>query len=177
MTPNAITAIIDGILARETDQYTNHPKDKGGPTKYGITLATLTKWRKAKVTAADVEGLTEIEAREIYETTYIRGPRFDLINDNGLATLLIDWGVMSGPDDAVKGLQRVLNMHGADLKVDGVLGPRTANVANNFGKASELRNYVCDDKIIFHVNDVQDRPSQLVFLEGWVRRTLAFRQN
>ena len=32
--------IIDGIIRREGSTYTNDPADPGGPTKYGITLAT-----------------------------------------------------------------------------------------------------------------------------------------
>lgn len=35
--------LVPFILSWETDKYTNNKKDKGGPTKYGITLAT---WRK-----------------------------------------------------------------------------------------------------------------------------------
>ena len=35
--------LVPFILSWETDRYTNNKKDKGGPTKYGITLAT---WRR-----------------------------------------------------------------------------------------------------------------------------------
>ena len=35
--------LVTFIISWETDKYTNNKKDKGGPTKYGITLAT---WRK-----------------------------------------------------------------------------------------------------------------------------------
>nr|WP_222532573.1 glycosyl hydrolase 108 family protein [Azospirillum sp. 412522] len=43
-------AIIDTILRREGwPRYTDRPSDRGGPTKGGITLATLTNWRKRPV--------------------------------------------------------------------------------------------------------------------------------
>lgn len=174
MTPQMISAIVDSIIRKEGTVYTNHPKDKGGPTKFGITQRTLSNWRKKPVTSADVQDLTEAEAREIYAKNYITGPRFDLINDGQLAGLLIDWGVTSGPDDAVKGLQTVLGQMGAQVKIDGILGPITAGAANAHPHRKELMNHIVAARVIFHVDDVQKRPDQLVFIEGWVRRALSF---
>ena len=37
--------IIDGIIKREGG-YVNNPTDRGGPTKFGITLTTLGVWRE-----------------------------------------------------------------------------------------------------------------------------------
>ncbi len=119
--------------------------------------------------------LKESEARSIYEKAFITDPGFGLINDDGVANLLVDWGVMSGPADAVKGLQTVLNTYGAGLKVDGVLGQHTATFANNFHQASALRNLIVDAKILFHIHDVVAHPEQIKYLTGWVNRTLTFR--
>ncbi len=63
--------IIDAILEREGDTYTNHPKDRGGPTKYGITRATLSAWRGVSVTAKDVKALTEERS-----TRHLRQPLY-----------------------------------------------------------------------------------------------------
>ena len=65
--------IIDGIIKREGG-YVNNPADRGGPTKFGITLKTLKAWRGSPVTAWGVEGLGEDEAREIYESEYLVKP-------------------------------------------------------------------------------------------------------
>lgn len=169
-------AYIDGIINRESPKYTDVKGDRGGPTKFGITIETLSKWRKEKATAKDVENLGEDEARAIYAQEYITGPGFEMINDQGIAGLLIDWGVMSGPEDAIKGLQTVLSHNGAPVKVDGVLGSRTAQAANGFSLGNAmLRNLLVDDKILFHVNDVVSNPTQLKFLNGWIQRSLKFR--
>ena len=70
-------AIIDTILRREGwPRYTNRPSDRGGPTKGGITLATLASWRKRPVTATDVAALDEAEVRAIYRARYIEEPGF-----------------------------------------------------------------------------------------------------
>ena len=45
--------------------YVNVATDKGGPTKFGITLATLAAYRDAHTTAVDVEQMSVAEATAI----------------------------------------------------------------------------------------------------------------
>ena len=63
--------IIETILQREGG-YVDHPADKGGPTNFGITQATLANYREHAVTATDVHSLTRTEAAAIYEAIYVR---------------------------------------------------------------------------------------------------------
>lgn len=37
-----VDEMIDAIIRREGG-YVNHPADRGGPTRYGITMATLSE--------------------------------------------------------------------------------------------------------------------------------------
>ena len=111
--------ILDEVLRREGG-YVDHPHDRGGPTHYGITRATLAGWRKAAVTAEDVQRLTEAEARAIYQRQYVEAPGFDQIVDPRLRALLVDYGVHSGPRRAIMDLQRA-----AGVTVDGTIGPQT----------------------------------------------------
>ena len=71
---NPIDTILDEIIRREGG-YVNHPADRGGPTNFGITAQTLGSWRKLgrPATAAEVQALTETEARAIYRQQYITG--------------------------------------------------------------------------------------------------------
>ena len=73
---NTIEQILDDILRREGG-YVNHPADRGGPTNFGITAQTLGSWRKLgrPATAAEVQALTEPEARAIYrQPCFTRDP-------------------------------------------------------------------------------------------------------
>ncbi len=115
----SIDALIDDILVREGG-FVDHPADRGGPTHYGITQATLSRWRQQPVTVQDVQALTLEEARAIYRHDYIERPGFLRIPDERLRALLVDWGVHSGPQTAIRALQRVLG-----VRLDGVLGPQT----------------------------------------------------
>lgn len=115
--------IIAGVIAREGQEYTNHPADKGGPTRFGITLATLRAYHQNNsLTAQDVMELDEVHAALIYHQKFVVDPGFTQQNVpyEPLRVQLIDFGVNSGPERAVRWLQRVLR-----IDADGVLGPAT----------------------------------------------------
>jgi lysozyme family protein len=63
------TKCINWVLEDEGG-YVDHPKDPGGATNMGITLGTLSIWRKRVVTKMDVRKLTRNEAIEIYDRLY-----------------------------------------------------------------------------------------------------------
>ena len=160
--------IIDAILEREGDTFTNHPKDRGGPTKYGITQATLSAWRGVSVTTKDVKALTEKEARTIYASLYITLPRFDEIGDFRLRELVIDCGVHVGTARATKWLQEA-----AQVKADGHIGPITLRAVNS-GNASVLYKTVLAFRIRHYGRIVTNDPSQSSFAAGWANRTAEF---
>lgn len=123
--------IIDDLIRREGDKYTDHPADKGGPTKYGITQATLQAFRRrqdprAVVNSADVAALSEGVARLIYQRVFIIDPGFDLLDDESLRGFLVDAGVQHSPERVVRWLQAAIG-----VKVDGKLGPVTATKTNS----------------------------------------------
>jgi len=119
-----VKAIVDGILAREGG-YSDHPADRGGATKYGITARTLGAHRHLgrHATRAEVKALNEWEARDIYEQSYVR-PFRNI--PAPLQVLLIDWGVTTSRPTVIKALQVSLQSHGSYAgSIDGVIGPLT----------------------------------------------------
>ena len=164
-----IDAIIDGILAREGGgTYTNAPADRGGPTKYGITLKALGEYRDAPATAADVEALTEAEARAIYRRDYFVRPGFDKVADSALQVLLMDWGVNSGTGTAIKALQRLLGVPN-----DGVLGAQTLLALGGLD-AAKLYRRLAAARVRFIGDLLHNDPSQLVYARGWLNRAADF---
>lgn len=169
--------IINSILVREGSAYTDRPSDRGGPTKYGITLKTL-RHSRPSATAADVQNLTEHEAREIYEQDYIVIPHFDRL-PTVLRPLLVDFGVTSGPGTASRALQTAI---GAER--DGLIGEDTlallakANV--DLVYASVLRQYHAHFVSVVladpHVSAfrVASPDTQLENLRGWLNRAGEF---
>lgn len=129
----SIDSIIDGVLSRESSAYTNDPADRGGPTKYGITQATLARDRGVLVTPEDVQRLTEAEARAIYFRRYVTQPGFGKVAaiDERIGEEVIDAGVLCGQGRAATWLQVALNalnreaLDFPDLTEDGDIGPAT----------------------------------------------------
>lgn len=162
--------IIDGIIRREGSTYTNRKNDRGGPTRFGVTLATLRDYHHDDaVTAEEVEHLTEAEARAIYKTMYVERPGFDRIATDALRAFLVDWGVTSGPRTAIKHLQRLLG-----VAEDGILGPYTVRKANAADQRS-LYVALIDDRDAFVKAIVAHDASQEENLNGWLNRNHSFR--
>ncbi|MGP6911645.1 glycosyl hydrolase 108 family protein, partial [Klebsiella pneumoniae] len=75
--------IIEGILGKEGG-YVDHPSDKGGPTRWGITQTTA----RAHGYTGDMRNLPRETAKQILLSDYWTGPRFDQVA--ALSTLLAD---------------------------------------------------------------------------------------
>ena len=167
--------MIDDILAREGG-FVNHPADRGGPTNFGVTQATLASWRGREATIDDVRSLSIDEARDIYRTIYYVGPKIDKLASL-IQPLVFDMSINHGPGTAIKLLQRILNERGITCEVDGGIGDETIRCAltatDQFG--TELINFLVDKRIQFYHQIVEKNPSQSVFLKGWLKRANEFR--
>jgi lysozyme family protein len=98
--------LIDDAIGREGG-YTDHPADRGGATRWGITEAVA----RAHGYRGDMRVFPRDEAIELYKRIYWVRPGLDHIGDIApdLAAELFDTGVNMGPGVAVSFLQRALN--------------------------------------------------------------------
>ncbi len=116
-------AALSAILAREGwPTYTNRADDRGGPSKGGITLKTLRRHNPA-ATIADLKALTKAQAAAIYFNDYLAP--FAAVADDALWDLLVDYGVTSGPELAIRAAQQAVG-----VDIDGKLGPVTSKAIN-----------------------------------------------
>lgn len=161
--------VIDGVLAREGG-FVDDPIDRGGATNRGITAPTLSAWRQQPVTLADVQALTEAEARQIYRRMYIEAPGYgEAIPDSRLLALVVDFAVLSGSRTATKALQRALG-----VVDDGALGAQTRRVLQAQAASPDVYKRLLADRIKHHVDIVVLNPSQRRFLNGWLARLVGF---
>lgn len=135
---DAFDALIDAVLAEEGG-YTNDPRDPGGATNFGVTVAVA----RANGYAGDMRAMTRDQASAIYRARYWTGVGLDKVAtvSQSVAGELFDTGVNMGPVIAGTFLQRalnVLNRQGADwpdLHVDGSIGPTTVAALASLMKA------------------------------------------
>ncbi len=160
--------LIDGIIDREGG-YVNHPADRGGPTKYGITKATLERYLGKEVQDRAVREMPREMAVAIYRSLYIVGPGFHKIEDARLRAQVVDAGVMHGTGWAARRLQEV-----AGVRVDGIIGPVTLKAVNFQAKIDGLSGRFAARRIRKIARIVRRNPSQLVFLVGWIDRAASF---
>lgn len=176
--PAYINKLLDGIIEREGRTYENVKHDRGGPTKFGITLGRLRTERGKHITWEDVRDLTEDEARNIYYDAYFRRPGLEKLPEQ-IVPFALDFYVTSGTY-AIKCLQNVLSDVGFDLTADGVIGPLTAEAAEAAQEAMGddlLRAYIVE-RTHFFGRIVATRANQGKFLRGWVnQRSRTFWRN
>lgn len=157
--------LISEILRREGG-YVNHPADKGGPTNYGITLGTLSKFRGQKCTLDDVKNLTKDEANAIYRREYV--DPFAFVTGPKLRALVVDSAVNHGVVRAIKWIQEALG-----VKADGIVGPATEGAMVKATSAVVYRVFL-RRRIVFYGTIIKNNPSQAAFAEGWMRRVAEF---
>lgn len=110
LTNKEIDQLIADVISREGG-YSDHPKDPGGRTKYGISQRSYP--------GEDIRNLTVARASDIYRRDFVEKYGIDRLGNYRTAELILDWLVHSGPL-AIRTLQRRL-----DVRVDGVVGPHT----------------------------------------------------
>ena len=144
--------------------FTDAPLDRGGPTKYGVTLATLSIARKRPCTASDVRLMGLAEAEEIYRAHYWSPLGLGGLVDAAVATASLDAAVLCGPEVAAKALQRAVG-----AEPDGCVGPLTLAAANAAVPAETLAAMVA--RLDAYLNGIVARsPSQGIWLAGWKKR-------
>ena len=166
--PKTVDEMIEDILSREGG-YTNNPADRGGPTNFGVTQATLAEWRGVEVTPEDVEQMTIDEARSIYLTNYLIKPRLYNINNAELLAHVFDCAINHGPSRVIKWLQEIVG-----TEPTGTLDWNTTLAINNYSDPDKLYSKLLARRIVFYGEIVRNKPSQSVFIVGWLKRAVSF---
>lgn len=173
---NIIEEMLDDIIIKEGG-YINHPADKGGPTKYGITLATYSYYKKRKCVANELKLISKEYAKQIYKTLYYYKPKIDQLPFK-VQPIIFDIAVNSGPAKAIQMLQQVLDNLGFRTHADGTMGPKTlANTERAIeSMGPSFVNAIVNRRKEFYRYIVKNNPNQQVFLKGWLARADSFTQ-
>jgi len=162
--------IIDDLIAREGRAFTDDPTDRGGPTKFGVTLDVLREWRHdANLDAAAVEALSEDDARAILRQKYLLATGLTRVADEKVQALAVDILVNHGLRGGTLIIQRALGLAG-----DGVLGPLTLAALNVTTPENHVFERVLAGRVRFYGRLIERDPSQARFAAGWLDRCADF---
>ena len=168
---------IGNIILKHEGGYVDDPADRGGATNLGITQQTLSEWRGHSVSKDDVRNLTEAEARDIYETRYLKKPKIDWLPFPHPQVFVFDMAVNHGPGRAIKILQKTINLAGfGHLAIDGGMGPMTKAAAERAQDemGPYFQNAMVEERKAFYERIMANDPSQERFRRGWMRRADSF---
>lgn len=129
--------------------YTNDPRDPGGPTNYGITIADYRMYVKKGATAQDVKNMHLADAQTIYRSKYWNALNCDTL-PSGVDYCVFDYGVNSGVGSARSVYKR--------------LAPKYTNPV-------DLINAICDERLAF----LKSLRTWSAFGAGWGSRVARVR--
>ena len=153
-------------LLQHEGGYTNHPKDPGGPTNYGITIADYRKYIKSDATAEDVRDMKLSDAKAIYRSKYWAALRCDEL-PAGVDDVVFDYGVNSGIGRSGKVLRRCLDLSDNDWQVTPQVLAATQGV-----NPKQLIADICDERMRF-LRGLSIWPT---FGRGWTARVKELRE-
>jgi lysozyme family protein len=149
--------IIEVVLHHEGG-YVNDPDDPGGETNFGIA--------KRSHPDVDIANLTKEGAKEIYKEHYWNRNKVESLSED-LRHIYFDMCVNQGRGRAVKILQKAANAKGANLVVDGGMGPKTIAAMEGV-ELQRVRAY----RVKYYADLVTRKPDLEKFYFGWFRRAL-----
>lgn len=136
-------------------EFSDHPDDPGGKTRYGITEAVARRVGYR----GDMRELPLDLAKRIYKAEYWDAVRADEMPP-AVRYVLFDAAVNSGVGQAARWLQNA-----AGVTPDGVIGPRTMAAVNALD-ANGLKSRMLANRLRMMTN-LANWPS---FSRGWARR-------
>lgn len=169
--------LVEGLIARE-GAYVNDAADSGGETIWGITRGAA----RENGYAGPMRAMTRDQAKGIYRTRYWAKPGLYLVAplSKALAEELLDTGVNAGTGTAGILLQRALNVLNrgaadyADVRVDGAIGPGTAEALKAFlkrngakGERRLLKALNCLQGA-YYIELAEQRAKDERFVNGWL---------
>jgi lysozyme family protein len=176
-----IDQLIDDVIGREGG-FSNHPADRGGPTRWGITEAVA----RAHGYRGVMRAFPRTEAESIYKRIYWTRPGFDRIATiaPAIAAELFDTGVNMGPAVAVSFLQRALNAlnRGSADYPDLVPGTRIDDATVAALEAFIAKRAPHGERVLIkalealqgerYLDLAERRPANEAFLYGWLANRL-----
>ena len=150
-------------------KYTNSKIDRGGATKYGITIAT---WRTVgydkngdgKIDENDVKLITEEDFTKVLKKNFWDKWKADQIKNQKVAEILVDWLWASGKWGIIKPQQLL------GVKADGIVGKQTLAAVNGYPNQRQLFDAIKNARKAYIDKVIKNDQRQIAHKVGWLNR-------
>jgi lysozyme family protein len=153
--------------------YSFDPDDSGRRTCMGISEKNWPKWEGWKIVdtlSSPKEIATHPELQKKVQIFYLNNfwnpIKGDSISSQKIANSIFDFAVNVGIKISVMLAQRTVG-----VKDDGIIGKDTLTALNSFDERLFLAEFKLA-KIDRYCDIVDEKPNQLKWLKGWIRRSL-----
>lgn len=163
--PTTWTTIEDLFSKARKGGYCNIDGDKGGPTFAGVTLSTYRSFFGVERNVNDLRNMAYHEWRTIFKSGYWDVMKADLIDNQSVAELCVDWLVNAGTTK-VRNIQRVLG-----VQADGKVGDQTLAAINGACPMC-LHKKLYTARAAYYKDIATGSNAQ--FLVGWLNRLSYF---
>lgn len=162
-----------GLILKHEGQYSDHPNDFGGKTRFGISNTFL----KSIDYEHTIETISKKDAEWIYHEYFWTPLQLNKISNQIIATFVFDTAVNQGNARAGEILQTALNTQ-KQIVIDGIIGQQTVTICNQLTESESNTVFLLDVlKAIrksAYIEIVRKNPSQRVFIRGWFNRVNDF---
>lgn len=147
------------VILHHEGGWADHPKDPGGATMKGVTLATYSKYLGRQATKDELRNISDADVQQIYRSLYWDRVACDRL-PVGVDLCVFDMAVNAGPGRAVKLLQETVGS-----TPDGGIGPQTLAAVAKQEPLSLIERY-SEARRVFY----KSLGAYVTFGKGWLRR-------
>ena len=147
--------------------WSEHPRDRGGATMKGVTLAVYQRHFGENKSKDDLRHITDVELEKIYRSGYWDKCLCDDL-PAGVDYIVFDAAVNSGPGRSAKWLQGAVG-----AKQDGGIGPKTIARVKEQANTMQMANDLCDHRLNF----LKSLTTWDTFGKGWQSRIDSVRRD
>ena len=157
---------IEKVL-KEEGGYVKDPVDRGGETFRGISRKFFPKWEGWEIVDIDYfdDRLDELVVG-FYRDYFWKPIHLDKVEDEFVASMLLNVAVNQGKRSVVKKIQRILG-----VKVDGIIGPVTLQALNDSNRDAFVYQFILET-IDLYTHLITTDKRQKRFIAGWLARAM-----
>lgn len=156
------------LVIKHEGGYVKDPTDRGGETFKGISRRFFPRWE-----GWDIVDINHFDDRldslvvDFYKTYFWDALGLSQVEDDFVASMLMNIGVNQGKKSVAKKIQRILK-----VTADGVIGPVTITSLNNSNRDVFVYQFILETVDLYTHIINKDR-SQKRFITGWLNRAMS----